>query len=44
MDNVFEKYNYQTETKLNNFEKYVRRQALGRFIARYELFNPLKDQ
>lgn len=38
MTNIFEKYAYDTETKLRNFEKYVDRQSLARFLARYELF------
>lgn len=28
----------ETDIKLDNFEKYVRRQALSRFLVRYELF------
>lgn len=38
MSKVFEKYTYDTKTKLDNFEKFVNRQALSRFLARYELF------
>ena len=37
--NIFEKYaNCSVEDKLNNFEKYIKRQAMSRFMARYELF------
>ncbi len=36
--NIFEKYDYDINIKLNNFEKFVRGQSLTRFIARYELF------
>lgn len=36
--NLIEKYNYDTVTKLKNFEKFVDRQSLSRFLARYELF------
>ncbi|KUO70137.1 MAG: dTDP-6-deoxy-L-hexose 3-O-methyltransferase [Desulfosporosinus sp. BRH_c37] len=32
------KYNSPLEIKMDNFEKYVRRQSLSRFMARYELF------
>ncbi|WP_251963078.1 TylF/MycF/NovP-related O-methyltransferase [Salinibacter ruber] len=35
---MFEEAEYETENKLRNFEKYVRRQDISRFIARYELF------
>ena len=35
---TFEKYTYPIDQKLDNFEKYVRRQSLSRFLARYELF------
>lgn len=38
LESLFLKYNSSIENKLNNFEKYVKRQALGRFIARYEIF------
>jgi hypothetical protein len=41
--NLIEKYDYSYDTKLNNFEKYVRRQSLQRFLARYELFKLIKD-
>jgi len=37
--NIFEKYpDCSIDDKLNNFEKYIRRQAMSRFLARYELF------
>jgi len=35
---VFDKTNVDTRKKLDHFEKYVRRQSLARFVARYELF------
>jgi hypothetical protein len=35
---LFEEVEYNTEDKLRNFEKYVRRQDISRFLARYELF------
>lgn len=35
---LFEEAEYNTEDKLRNFEKYVRRQDISRFLARYELF------
>jgi len=35
---IFEKYEYNIQIKLDNFEKYVRGQRLSRFISRYELF------
>lgn len=38
---LFSKYDYDIQCKLDNFEKYVRRQTLGRFIARYELFKKI---
>jgi len=38
MSRVFEKYSVPIQVKLDNFEKYVRRQSLSRFLARYELF------
>ena len=38
MDSIFEKLPVPLHTKLDNFEKYVRRQSLSRFLARYELF------
>jgi hypothetical protein len=34
---LIEKYDYDIQIKLDNFEKYVRGQRLSRFIARYEL-------
>jgi hypothetical protein len=36
---IFEACSDSTETKLENFPKYVRRQHLKRFLALYELFN-----
>lgn len=41
MSNLFEKYNQDMGVKLVNFEKYVRRQDLSRFLARYELFKKI---
>lgn len=41
--NLIDKYNYDKDIKLRNFEKYVRRQDLARFLARYELFKMIKD-
>ena len=35
---IFERSSDTTETKLQNFVKYVRRQDLTRLIARYEIF------
>ena len=43
MSNLITKYDYPMEVKLRNFEKYVTRQSLSRFIARYELFKMIKD-
>lgn len=41
--NIFNKYDYDIDHKLNNFEKYVPRQALSRFLVRYELFKLIKN-
>lgn len=38
MSGVWKSFEIPLETRLNNFEKYVRRQSLSRFLARYELF------
>lgn len=38
MSEIFKKFKVPVGEKLNNFEKYVRRQTLSRFLARYELF------
>lgn len=43
MSDLITKYNYPMSHKLDNFEKYVRRQSLARFIARYELFKKIKN-
>jgi Macrocin-O-methyltransferase (TylF) len=43
MSKVFEKYNYDIEYKLSNFEKYVPVRDISRFMARYELFKLIKD-
>lgn len=40
---IIEKYNYDYNSKLANFEKYVDRQSLARFMVRYELFKKIKD-
>ena len=40
---VIEKYDYDMDTKLMNFEKYVPRQALTRFLVRYELFKMIQN-
>lgn len=41
MSKVFNKYNYDIIDKLNNFEKFIRRQTMSRFLARYELFKKI---
>lgn len=41
--NIINKYDYDYNTKLTNFEKYVDRQPLSRFMARYELFKMIKE-
>lgn len=41
--NLIDKYDYDKDIKLRNFEKYVRRQDLARFLARYELFKMIKN-
>jgi hypothetical protein len=38
MSETWRKFEIPLETRLNNFEKYIRRQSLSRFLARYELF------
>lgn len=38
MSESFSKYDGEIKTKLDNFTKYVSRQAISRFLARYELF------
>jgi len=40
---VINKYDYDTRAKLYNFEKYVPRQPLARFLAKYELFKLIKN-
>jgi len=40
---VIDKYDYDVKDKLSNFEKYVPRQPLSRFMARYELFKMIKN-
>lgn len=39
--NTFDKYGNETKEKLDNFEKYIRRQAMSRFMVRYELFKKI---
>lgn len=41
--NLFNKYEYDTEIKLKNFEKFVDRQSMARFLVRYELFKKIKN-
>lgn len=41
--NIFDKYNVPLDVKLDNFEKYIRRQSMSRFLARYELFKMQLD-
>ncbi len=43
MSELFLKYHSPLETKLDNFEKYVKRQVLARFLVRYELFRKIKN-
>lgn len=43
MSDLINKYDYPMSYKLDNFEKYVTRQKLARFIARYELFKKIKN-
>lgn len=38
MKHLFERHAAPIDVKLNNFEKYIRRQSMSRFLARYELF------
>ena len=38
---MFKKYDQNISEKLVNFEKYVRRQDLSRFLVRYELFKQI---
>lgn len=40
---IFNKYQYDENIKLRNFEKYVDRFAIARFLARYELFKLTKN-
>lgn len=41
MTDIFEQHQTSTQIKLNNFELYAKRQALTRFIVRYELFKQI---
>lgn len=38
MNSLIEKYPYDMSLKLSNFEKYISRQSMARFMARHELF------
>jgi hypothetical protein len=38
MSKAWKNFEIPLETRLNNFEKYIRRQSLSRIFARYELF------
>lgn len=40
---IINKYEYDYETKMRNFEKYVPREPLSRFMAKYELFKLIKN-
>jgi len=40
---IIDKYNYNMRDKLYNFEKYVPRQPMARFLAKYELFKMIKN-
>lgn len=40
---LIEKYDYPMDIKLTNFEKYISRQSMARFLARYELFKMIKN-
>jgi len=41
MTHIFDEHATNTAIKLDNFERYVRRQQLARFMARYELFKKI---
>ena len=43
MSDLILKYEAPLSTKLDNFEKYVKRQVLSRFLVRYELFRKIKN-
>ena len=43
MEKIFNSYNYDFNVKLANFEKFVRRQSLTRFMARYEIFKMISS-
>jgi hypothetical protein len=38
MEHLFDQHATPTDIKLDNFERYVRRQQISRFLVRYELF------
>jgi hypothetical protein len=43
MEEIFNNFGGTFNKKMDNFEKFVPRQALSRFLARYELFKMIKD-
>ena len=43
MKPLIEKYPYDMSRKLDNFEKYISRQSMARFMARHELFKKALD-
>jgi hypothetical protein len=43
INELFLKYEYSIEKKLDTFEKYVSRQSMSRFMARFELFKKIKN-
>lgn len=43
MSNLLHKYEVPPQIQLDNFEKYVRRQSISRFLAHYELFKMQQD-
>lgn len=43
MESLFDRHTSPTDIKLDDFERYVRRQQLSRFLVRYELFKMTKE-
>lgn len=43
METLFDKHSSPSSIKLENFERYVQRQQLSRFLVRYELFKMTMD-
>ena len=41
MTYIFDRHKTNTVIKLDNFERYIRRQQLARFMARYDLFKKI---